>query len=45
MDAVGAAAFPVRRGFSANRIVALLQRQLYLYRRSLIRSLEIVYCR
>jgi len=27
----------------ANRIAALLQRQVYLYRRSLIRSLEIVY--
>jgi ABC-2 type transport system permease protein len=31
------------RGMSAGRILALLQRQLYLYRRSLIRSLEIVY--
>ncbi len=30
-------------GVSAGRILALLQRQLYLYRRSLIRSLEIVY--
>ncbi len=31
------------RGLSAGRVLALLQRQLYLYRRSLIRSLEIVY--
>ena len=30
-------------GLSAGRIFALLLRQLYLYRRSLIRSLEIVY--
>lgn len=32
-----------RPGISAGRILALLLRQLYLYRRSLIRSLEIVY--
>ncbi|HYM69941.1 MAG TPA: ABC transporter permease [bacterium] len=32
-----------RRGLSAGRITALLQRQLFLYRRSLLRSLEIVY--
>ncbi len=30
-------------GFSAERVFALLLRQLYLYRRSMIRSLEIVY--
>ena len=32
-----------RRGFNGGRVIALLLRQLYLYRRSLIRSLEIVY--
>ena len=32
-----------RPGLSAGRILALLLRQVYLYRRSLIRSLEIVY--
>lgn len=32
-----------RRGVSAGRVFALLLRQLFLYRRSLIRSLEIVY--
>ena len=32
-----------RPGLSATRILALLLRQMYLYRRSLIRSLEIVY--
>ena len=30
-------------GLNAERILALLLRQLYLYRRSLIRQLEIVY--
>ncbi len=34
---------PFRPGLSATRIFALLLRQLYLYRRSMIRSLEIVY--
>ncbi len=43
MDAVAAAVPPLRRGLSGGRILALLQRQVYLYRRSLIRSLEIVY--
>ena len=43
MDALAAAPPPLRRGLSADRIFALLQRQLFLYRRSLIRSLEIVY--
>lgn len=32
-----------RRGISGERVCALLLRQLFLYRRSLIRSLEIVY--
>jgi ABC-2 type transport system permease protein len=31
------------RGLSAGRVAALLQRQLFLYRRSLIRLLEVVY--
>jgi ABC-2 type transport system permease protein len=47
VDAVGAAApveaRPFRPGIDPNRILALLQRQMYLYRRSLIRSLELVY--
>ncbi len=33
----------LRPGISAGRIVALLLRQLFLYRRSMIRSLEIIY--
>jgi len=43
VDALAAAAPPLRHGLSGGRILAMLQRQLYLYRRSLIRSLEIVY--
>ena len=34
---------PFRPGISIERILALLLRQLFLYRRSMIRSLEIVY--
>lgn len=44
MNAVAAVGRPPRAaGFSAGRMSGLLLRQLYLYRRSAIRSLEIVY--
>ncbi len=42
MSAMSAAP-PFTTGISAGRVCALLLRQLFLYRRSLIRSLEIVY--